>query len=113
MGSLSLRVFLRWLPVVVLGSLSLLLFFPTPALAHAVLLRSDPARNAVLSTPPQMLRLWFSERLDPVLSSVMVVDEHNRRVDQQDAHVSSTDPQELVRGLPDHLSPAVYIVVWQ
>jgi len=94
-------------------SFLLTLLFPAPASAHAVLLRSDPAQNAVVRIAPEVVRLWFSEAVDPTLSTVMVVNGANQRVDQQDAHVSPADAREMVVTLAQNLAPAVYIVVWR
>jgi len=44
-----------------------------PALAHARLVRSQPADKAVLSQAPQRLELWFNELLDQSFNQVEVV----------------------------------------
>jgi copper transport protein len=96
-----------------LVALALFLLFPGTAEAHAVLLRSDPSQDALLRTAPTEVRLWFSEDLNPALSSAVVVNSHNQRVDTGNAHVSSSDPTELDLGLKANLPPDVYVVVWR
>jgi len=77
------------------------------------LLRSDPAKDAILNAAPQQVRMWFSEDLNPVLSTAVVVNATNQRVDNRDAHVSANDPREMDLTLAPNLPPAVYIVVWR
>ncbi|WP_176728950.1 copper resistance CopC/CopD family protein [Thermogemmatispora onikobensis] len=113
--SKNLRLPARWRPTTVaaLVALALFLFLPGTAEAHAVLLRSDPSQDALLRTAPREVRLWFSEDLNPALSSAAVVNSHNQRVDAGDAHVSSSDHHELDLGLKANLPPDVYVVVWR
>ncbi|GLV57370.1 copper transport protein YcnJ [Dictyobacter sp. S3.2.2.5] len=92
----------------------LLLFFSVlPAEAHAILLRSDPGKDAVLTTPPTQFKAWFSEDLNPTSSTMEVVNASNTPVDSKDAHVTSGDPREMIVSLPDNLPPGVYVVVWR
>ncbi len=94
-------------------AICLILLFPTVASAHAILLRSDPAKDAILNAAPQQVRMWFSEDLNPALSTAVVVNATNQRVDNRDAHVSANDPREMDLTLAPNLPPAVYIVVWR
>jgi len=64
-------------------ALCLLLAFPGKSEAHAVLLRSDPASNAILHTPPKQVHLWFSEAINPTLSTAQVVTPENQPAAQQ------------------------------
>ncbi len=103
------RLFLIALPL----ALCLMVVFPGISEAHAILLRSDPVRDAILDVPPQQVRMWFSEDLNPALSTAVVVNGDNQRADNRDAHVSSSDPREMDVTLASNLPPAVYIVVWR
>jgi len=79
--------------------------------AHALLVRSVPAANAVLELPPVQVELYFSEQLEPTLSSISVVDSNIRIVDAGDVRVDSTDPTRMtvtLHALPD----GVYTVSW-
>jgi len=51
----------------------LLLLHPLPADAHARLVRSSPANQALVATPPERIELWFSELLEDGFNSVEVV----------------------------------------
>src|SRR2546425_1251342 len=102
----------RWL-IAVLFAVCLLLASPGVSLAHAILLRSDPAKDAVLPVAPDQVRMWFSEDLNPALSTAVVVNGANARVDMGDAHVSLSDPTEMDISLKPNLPPAAYVVVWR
>jgi putative copper export protein/methionine-rich copper-binding protein CopC len=91
----------------------LMLLFPTLASAHAILLRSDPEKDAQLSTPPKQVRMWFSEALNPAFSTAVVINANNVRVDKRDAHVSASDNTEMDVSLSPNLPPAVYIVIYR
>jgi copper transport protein len=103
----------RFLLIAIPLALGLTLLFPAIASAHAILLRSDPAKDAVLSTAPQQVRMWFSEDLNPAFSTAVVINAQNKRVDNHDAHVSPGDTKEMDLTLQSNLPPAVYIVIWR
>jgi copper transport protein len=86
-------------------------FMAGVASAHALLVRSDPAANAVLTAPPSEVRLWFSEPVTPGLSTAVVVDPSNHEVDNHDAHVNPGNQEEIDVTLPT-LAPGQYVVAW-
>lgn len=94
-------------------ALILTLIFPAIASAHAILLRSDPAQDSVLSIPPQQVRMWFSEDLNPTFTTADVINGARERVDNHDAHISPNDTKEMDLTLQPNLPPAVYIVVYR
>lgn len=82
------------------------------ASAHALLVRSDPAADAILQAPPSQVRMWFSEDLNPQTSRAVVVDPSNREVDDGNSHVNPSNPREMDVSLP--LLPAgTYVVAWR
>ena len=103
----------RLLLIAIPLALGLMLFFPLTSEAHAVLLRSDPAQDAVLNASPSQVRMWFSEDLNPTFSTASVTNSSNRRVDIGQAHVSSSDPREMDVQLSPNLPTSVYIVTWR
>lgn len=111
----AVRFRLPWrsLLVALLLAPSLLFFFPGTSKAHAVLLRSDPAANAVLPVAPDLVRLWFSEDFNATLSTAVVVNEAGKHVDIGDAHVSQDDATEMDVDLTPGQPPAVYTVVYR
>jgi copper resistance protein C len=80
-----------------------------PAGAHAFLVKSLPARGAVLRHAPERVELWFNERLEPAYSSVSVATEAGTRVDRGDVTVGPDDPRKLSVRLPA-LEPGRYVV---
>src|SRR5712671_5055493 len=94
-------------------ALLLTVLLPASSEAHAILLRSDPAKDAVLNSAPSQVRMWFSEDLNPTFSTAMVVDSANQRVDTKNAHVSSSDTREMDLSLQSGLQPSAYIVIWR
>ncbi|MHB8596280.1 MAG: copper resistance CopC/CopD family protein [Ktedonobacteraceae bacterium] len=88
---------------------------PNPSIptasAHAVLVRSDPAANALLHTPPTHVRLWFDDMLIAETSHVIVQNAEGQEVDRRDSAVSHTDPREMTVTLPG-LPVGTYTVQW-
>ncbi len=82
------------------------------ASAHALLVRSDPAANAILDAPPSHVVMWFSEDVNPLTSRAVVVNTANQEVDNKDAHVSDDDSKRMVVTLP-LLKAGTYVVVWR
>lgn len=65
----------------VLAAMLVTLLLPTgPARAHNQLVNSDPARDAVLDTPPTEVVLEFVERLNPTYTTIVVTDAEQKRV---------------------------------
>ena len=119
--SAARRLFRRFL-VVTCCAIALLLLALSPlgqatellptASAHALLVKSDPAANAILNAPPAQVKMWFSEDINPGTSRAVVVDTTNREVDNKDAHVSDDDSKEMIVTLP-LLKAGTYVVVWR
>ncbi len=83
---------------------------PEAALAHAILLRTDPLPNRQLPTAPAQVRLLFSEPIDPQFSRVAVFNSDGVRVDSGDSHVDDT---QLLVSLPAGLPNGAYGVQWR
>jgi len=113
MSRLHMTAGQRRLLVAVLLALGLAMAFPAVSEAHAILMRSDPAKDAVLPVPPAQVRMWFSEALNPAFSTAVVVNGANKRVDIGNALVSPSDPTEMDVTLKPNLPPAVYVVIYR
>lgn len=98
--------------IALLLALSLLFLFPASSQAHAILLRSDPAQDAVLISAPNQVRMWFSEDLSPGTSTATVINSAKQRFDLGNAHISSSDTREMDVSLQPLLAPGTYIVLW-
>jgi methionine-rich copper-binding protein CopC len=92
----------RWVAIVVLA-----LFSPSAVSAHAYLVKSVPARRAVLFNAPAKIQLWFNERLESSFSHVTVTDADNKRVDLGNVEIGSDDAKRLSVGLGT-LQPGPY-----
>ena len=93
-------------------ALLLMLLFSGVASAHALLDHSDPPENAILNQAPSQVRLWFTEDVNPALSSAVVVDKNNHEVDRKDSHISPTNTREIDVSL-NQLPPGFYVVIWR
>src|SRR5581483_2728755 len=110
---LSTRPFRRSLTIALLCAISLTFLLPSLAFAHAILVSSNPAKDAILRTPPTQVQMVFSEDLNPALSTAEVVNTQKQRVDQGNAHVNPGNSKEMDVSLQANLPPAVYTVVWR
>jgi copper transport protein len=82
------------------------------ARAHALLVRSTPAANAVLEVPPVQVEIFFSEPLEEKLSSIKVFDSNNLGVDVGDVRLDPADPTRMTVSLHT-LSDGVFTVTWK
>jgi copper resistance protein C len=71
------------------------LLWPSSAAAHASLARSDPVAGAQLDATPSVVRLSFSERPDPALSRIDVVDAAGRTRQSGGVAPVAGDPNTL------------------
>ena len=92
-------------------NLALLAAFPTGAVAHAFLERSQPADGAALTTAPNTVKLWFSRAIEPSFSRVRVVDGEGKRMDDNKPVVSDDEPKLIQVGLKP-LPAGKYKVIW-
>lgn len=80
--------------------------------AHALLQASDPAANAVLPTAPAAITLVFTERPDPALSFVRVLDASGKEQAAGSAANGPGGDKTLTVGL-EALPSGVYTVIWR
>jgi copper transport protein len=99
---------------VMAGALAVLLalaFLPASALAHARLLRSQPAAGSTAGQPPKLVELWFNEELEPNLNTVEVKDARGGRVDQ--GEVTLSEGGKKVQVTLGELTAGAYAVAWK
>ncbi|MCL4301473.1 MAG: copper resistance protein CopC [Anaerolineae bacterium] len=84
---------------------------PASAFAHAGLVRSDPADNAVLTEPPAEIRLWFSEAISPDFSGAQILDINGRPV--QGVSLRVNPAENLLILTPPALAEGLYSVRWK
>ena len=84
----------------------LMLLAASPALAHARLTSSDPAANASVKSP-KLIKLTFSESLEPAFSGADLIDAAGKTVP-----VSKSVGGATITLLPLTLKPGAYKVSW-
>ncbi|HET9562934.1 MAG TPA: copper resistance CopC family protein, partial [Mycobacterium sp.] len=86
------------------------LLFASPAAAHAELVNISPANGAQLTSPPNAVRMTFTE-------SVNLVEDGIRLVDHVGAAVPTPDPtvdgRTVTWPMPANLPEGPYVVTWR
>ena len=80
--------------------------------AHAFLEHAEPAVGSTVQESPNEVRVLFTEKIEPALSSVEVFDASGKEVDKRDVHVDSANHALLRVSLPQ-LQAGTYKVVWR
>jgi copper resistance protein C len=80
--------------------LIMLLMVPASSWGHAYLVKSSPARRAMLSIPPTRVALWFNERLEAQFSQLSIWNAEGQQVDGGDVQVGPDDSKRLSVGIP-------------
>ena len=83
-----------------------------PAGAHALLRESDPAAGSSVDRPPDRVVLTFTERPEPGLSSIRVLDSAGRQVERGQAALVRGSPLQLAVDLGD-VGDGTYTVSWR
>jgi copper transport protein len=82
------------------------------AQAHALVRASDPRADAILDQPPKQVTITFTERPDPALSVIRVLDTQGQDQTQRKAAPVPGQPLELRVGVKP-LAKGVYTVTWR
>lgn len=83
----------------------------SPAWPHAFPDHSDPRVGSDVRESPRTVRIWFDGRLEPLFSTIHVMDQQGRRVDTGPGGVDPDDPTLLTTAMPS-VPPGVYTVIW-
>jgi copper resistance protein C len=83
-----------------------------PALAHARLVDTYPAREGTLAESPEQVQLLFNEPIEAEFNPVEVHEQGGDRVDEDDARVSPNNAKLLVADLGE-LSEGSYTIEWR
>ena len=94
-------------------NLAAILFFAaqSSAWAHAFLDHADPKVGSTMTNSPAQIKLWFTQNLEPVFSSVVVQDVQGKEVDKKDMHQDASDKSLLIVSVPS-LPDGIYTVIW-
>jgi len=80
--------------------------------AHAFLKRAEPAVGSTVQTSPSEVRVLFTEKIEPTLSSFQVFDASGKEVDKRDVHLDRSN-HALLRISLQRLQAGTYKVVWR
>jgi len=83
----------------------------TSAWGHAFPDHSEPRVGWTVPTPPPRVRIWFDVVLEPIFSTITVLNAKRERVDKGDGRVNPSDSTILEVSLP-LLPPGTYRVFW-
>ena len=84
------------------------------AFSHAIMVRSSPEQNAVLTESPKQVDVWFNDKVGTEYKAIAVIDSKGKRVDNQDLVQETFDPSHLyatVQKLPPDTYTVRYRVV--
>ena len=96
-----------------IGALAAVLsLLSTAALAHAQLQQAVPAVGGTVASPPQDLRLRFSEGVESRFSSVTLASEAGAAIPLGRPATDPSDPTLLIAKLGRTLPPGTYVVTW-
>lgn len=98
----SSKPLLQWL---VLASLAL----PLPVFAHAIMVKSQPVKDAVISESPKQVDVWFNDKVGSEHKALAVIDSKGNRMDNQDVTQELMDASHLYATLQP-LVPGTYTV---
>src|SRR3954452_22429321 len=96
---------------VVVAVAGLTVLWASPASAHALLLRTEPAPQTTVAQSPRLLSLFFSEAVEVSARDVRLYDVDGKTVDVGAPHRTNGNSEVSV-SLP-HLDDGTYTVVWR
>jgi methionine-rich copper-binding protein CopC len=79
--------------------------------AHAFLDHADPRVGSTVAGSQKVVKIWFTQELEPAFSAIQVFDDAGIEVDKQDSHVDDSDKTLLIVSLPP-LPVGLYHVSW-
>lgn len=82
---------------------------PTSVFAHAIMVRSSPEQNAVLTDSPKQVDVWFNDKVGAEYKALAVIDSKGQRVDNKDLVQDILDAAHLYATVPN-LPPDTYTV---
>jgi hypothetical protein len=94
-------------------SLAVILFLAiqSQAWAHAFLDHADPKVGSTVTNSPTVVKIWFTQNLEPVFSSVELQDAQGKQVDKKDMHLDDKNKSLMIISVP-LLPDGTYTVIW-
>ena len=96
----------RWFLAVII-----FLAFQSQAQAHAFLDHAEPRVGSTLGSSPSVIRIWFTQELEPAFSTIEVQDAQGNEVDKKDTHLDDKDKTLLIASVSS-LPDGKYTVTW-
>lgn len=90
----------------------MLLMVSPGAWAHAFLDHAEPKVGSVVTASPAVIKIWFTQEIEPDFSVIEVRDSKGNEVDKKDSHVDAGDATLLILSLPT-LPDGEYAVSWK
>jgi methionine-rich copper-binding protein CopC len=81
------------------------------AWAHAFLDYAEPRVGSTVTNAPTEIKIWFTQELEPVFSTLEVQDAQGQEVDKKDAHLDDKNTSLFIVSLPA-LPDGTYTVTW-
>ena len=97
--------------ILTLLSGALLLVLSSTGWAHAFLDHAEPAVGSEVRQAPSVVKLWFTQNLEPAFSAVEVQDAQGKVVGKIDAHLDAQNKSLFLVSMPS-LPAGSYTVIW-
>jgi len=104
---MSQQRFLRFVLLLVLMTCGSAVF------AHAKYERSDPGRRSVVTRSPEVIKIWFSEQLEPAYSTIVIKTKAGDSVTDEKAFVANDGTGKLLVLKLPKLEPGKYSVFYR
>jgi copper resistance protein C len=91
------------------GLLAIALCSPVSAFAHAILVKSQPAKDETVTESPKQIDLWFNDAVRSEYKALAVIDSTGKRVDNHDVGQSLTNGANIYATVPT-LAPGTYTI---
>lgn len=85
------------------------LLVPLQASAHAILVKSQPAKDETITTVPEQIDLWFNDPVRSQYKALAVINSEGKRVDNRDVEQELLDGSHIYATVSD-LEPGTYTV---
>lgn len=95
----------------ILSLLALIALSSTPfsAFSHAIMVKSQPEKDATITVSPKQIDIWFNDKVGSEYKAVAVIDSKGNRVDNKDVMQEILDGSHLYCTVPP-LEAGVYTV---
>jgi methionine-rich copper-binding protein CopC len=90
---------------------ALVLAVPINVWAHAFLDHAEPGVGSEVHGTPAVVKIWFTQNLEPAFSVIELQDAQGRQIDKKDSYVDPQNKSLLLVSLPE-LRPGTYTVIW-